>query len=151
MGETEYASCGQSLPVRRVAHFPAQGSGRRKNSGVISSWHSHASFFAAASMPVKGEWSTALLERLDVHFVSPAPVSGAWERGPLARSGSRRDACAPRERRPCAWMTGGVCMQQASSARNRRWRMMLILSDLGVHSFRPPMEEAMSRLWSQLR
>ena len=27
----------------------------------------------------------------------------------------------------------------------------LILSDFGVHSFRPPMEEAMSRLWSQLR
>ena len=26
----------------------------------------------------------------------------------------------------------------------------LILSDFGVHSFRPPMEEAMSRLWSQL-
>ena len=27
---------------------------------------------------------------------------------------------------------------------------LLILSDFGVHSFRPPMEEAMSRLWSQL-
>ena len=27
----------------------------------------------------------------------------------------------------------------------------LILSDFGVHSFRPPIEEAMSRLWSQLR
>ena len=29
-------------------------------------------------------------------------------------------------------------------------RWMLIPSDFVVHSFRPPMEEAMSRLWSQL-
>jgi hypothetical protein len=29
-------------------------------------------------------------------------------------------------------------------------RMFLIPSDFVVHSFRPPMEEAMSRLWSQL-
>ncbi len=27
---------------------------------------------------------------------------------------------------------------------------LLIPSDFVVHSFRPPMEEAMSRLWSQL-
>jgi uncharacterized protein (UPF0332 family) len=29
-------------------------------------------------------------------------------------------------------------------------RLFLIPSDFVVHSFRPPMEEAMSRLWSQL-
>jgi len=28
--------------------------------------------------------------------------------------------------------------------------ILLIPSDFVVHSFRPPMEEAMSRLWSQL-
>jgi hypothetical protein len=28
--------------------------------------------------------------------------------------------------------------------------LFLIPSDFVVHSFRPPMEEAMSRLWSQL-
>ncbi len=32
----------------------------------------------------------------------------------------------------------------------RRIREILIPSDFVVHSFRPPMEEAMSRLWSQL-
>jgi hypothetical protein len=30
------------------------------------------------------------------------------------------------------------------------WHISLIPSDFVVHSFRPPMEEAMRRLWSQL-
>jgi hypothetical protein len=48
------------------------------------------------------------------------------------------------------WPSKGPKRNRKVKIQNRKDYELLIPSDFVVHSFRPPMEEAMSRLWSQL-